>query len=144
MRIQFNLAAIRRTRAKEYAVRFFFGGTVTLLAGVIAHYYGPTMGGLFLAFPAIFPAGVTLIAEHEERRKQKAGMEGKERGKHVAALDTRGSVIGACGLLVFAVSVHSLLPILPTAVGLGLATLAWFATSVLIWRLRPLRLLKGR
>jgi len=53
-----------------------------------------------------------------------------------AALDTRGAVIGACGLFFFAFSVHSLLPVLPVAAALGLATLAWFASSVLIWRLR--------
>jgi len=136
MRVRFNFAAIRRTKPKEYSVRFLFGGTVTLLAGLVAHYYGPSVGGLFLAFPAIFPAGVTLIAKHEERRRRKVGLEGKERGRLAAALDTRGAMIGAAGLLFFAFSVHSILPVLPTAAALGLATLAWFASSVLIWRLR--------
>jgi hypothetical protein len=136
MRIRFDFAALCRSKPKEYAVRFFFGGTVTLLAGVVAHYCGSSVGGLFLAFPAILPAGATLIAKHEERRKRKAGLDGKERGRLAAALDTRGAVIGACGLFFFAFSVHSLLPVLPVAAALGLATLAWFASSVLIWRLR--------
>jgi len=136
MRIRFDFAALRRTGPKEYAVRFLFGGTVTLLAGVAAHYYGSSVGGLFLAFPAIFPAGATLIAKHEERRKRQAGLDGRERGRLAAALDARGAVIGACGLFFFAFSVHSLLPVLPVAAALGLATLAWFASSVLIWRLR--------
>jgi len=136
MRVRFNVAALRRTKPKEYAVRFLFGGTVALLAGVVAHYYGPTMGGLFLAFPAIFPAGVTLIAKHEERKKQKAGLNGKERGRLAAALDTRGAVIGSCGLFCFALMLHFLLPALPTAAALILATLAWFASSLLLWRIR--------
>jgi hypothetical protein len=136
MRIRFDFAALRRTGPKEYAVRFLFGGTVTLLAGVAAHYYGSSVGGLFLAFPAIFPAGATLIAKHEERRKRQAGLDGRERGRLAAALDARGAVIGACGLFFFAFSVHSLLPVWPAAAALGLATLAWFASSVLIWRLR--------
>jgi hypothetical protein len=136
MRVRLNFAAIRRTRPKEYAVRFLFGGTITILAGIVAHYYGPSVGGLFLAFPAIFPAGVTLIAKHEEQRRRKAELNGKERGRLAAALDTRGAVIGACGLFFFAFSAHSFLPVLPTAAALSLATLAWFASSVLIWRLR--------
>jgi Protein of unknown function (DUF3147) len=136
MRIHFNFGAICRTKPEEYAVRFLFGGTITLFAGVVAHYYGSSVGGLFLAFPAIFPAGATLMAKHEERRRQNAGLDGKERGRLAAALDTRGAVIGACGLFFFAFSVHSLLPVLPAAAALGLATLAWFASSVLIWRLR--------
>ena len=136
MRVRFHFAAIRRTRPKEYSVRFLFGGTVTLLAGVAAHYYGSAIGGLFLAFPAIFPAGVTLIAKHEERKRRMAGLDGKERGRLAAALDTRGAIIGSCGLFFFAFSVHSLLPVLSPGAALGLATLAWFASSVLIWRLR--------
>jgi hypothetical protein len=136
MRIRFNFAAFRRTKPKEYAVRFFFGGAVTLLAGLIAQQYGPAIGGLFLAFPAIFPASVTLIAKHEERRRQKAGVEARERGKLAAALDTRGAVIGAYGLFFFAFTVHALLPTLATAVVIALAILAWLASSLLIWRIR--------
>jgi len=97
------------------------------------------MGGLFLAFPAIFPAGVTLIAKHEERKRQRAGLSGKLRGKAAAALETRGAVIGACGLFFFAFAVHTLLPTRPTATALSLATLAWLATSVMIWCLRSRR-----
>jgi len=139
MWILFNSAAIRRTKPQEYAVRFVFGGAVTFFAGLIAHYCGPTMGGLFLAFPAIFPAGVTLIAKHEERKRQRAGLSGKLRGKAAAALETRGAVIGACGLFFFAFAVHTLLPTRPTATALSLATLAWLATSVMIWCLRSRR-----
>lgn len=98
MWIRFDFAALRRTKPKEYAVRFFFGDAGTLLAGFVARQFGPAIGGLVLAFPAIFPAGVTLIATYEERRRQKAGVEGRERGKLAAALDARGAVIGACGL----------------------------------------------
>jgi hypothetical protein len=43
--------------------------------------------------------------------------------KLAAALDTRGAVIGACGLFFFALTVHSLLPTLAPAAVLGLATI---------------------
>ena len=136
MLIHTDLAAIRKAQPDEYAVRFLFGGSITLLAHLVAQFYGPTIGGLFLAFPAIFPAGVTLIAKHEERRRRAKGLEGRERGKLAAGLDTRGALIGACGLLFFAFTVHVLLSALPTAMTLGVATLAWIASSILIWRLR--------
>jgi len=45
--------------------RFVFGGMVTALAGLVADHYGPILGGLFLAFPGIFPAGVSLVEKHK-------------------------------------------------------------------------------
>jgi len=61
MRIRADLSALARTRWYEYISRFLYGGAVTALAGTIAKKYGPIIGGLFLAFPAIFPASKTLI-----------------------------------------------------------------------------------
>jgi hypothetical protein len=40
------------------------GGVVTVVAGLLAKHYGPVFGGLFLAFPAIFPASATLVDKH--------------------------------------------------------------------------------
>jgi hypothetical protein len=37
-------------------------GAITAAAGLIAGLYGPTIGGLFLAFPSILPASLTLVA----------------------------------------------------------------------------------
>ena len=50
MRIKFDISALGRTRWYEYALRFIFGGAVTVAAGLIANSYGPVFGGLFLAF----------------------------------------------------------------------------------------------
>ncbi|MGH9691779.1 MAG: hypothetical protein ACRD4C_12000, partial [Candidatus Acidiferrales bacterium] len=65
MQINFDFSALKRTRSYEYALRLFFGGAVTVATGLIAKHYGPVFGGLFLAFPAIFPASATLIEKHE-------------------------------------------------------------------------------
>jgi hypothetical protein len=46
-----------------------------------------SIGGLFLAFPAIFPASATLIEKHVRERKEKAGLPGARRGKEAAAFD---------------------------------------------------------
>jgi len=54
---------------------------VTAVAGIIANKFGPAIGGLFLAFPAIFPASATLIEKHEKEKKEKQGFEGATRVK---------------------------------------------------------------
>src|SRR5262249_52044444 len=57
--------AIWKVEPWEYCVRFLFGGAVTLGTGIIAHAWGPEIGGLFLAFPAILPASLTLVKRHD-------------------------------------------------------------------------------
>ena len=81
------------------------GGLVTAGAGLIAERYGPEVGGLFLAYPAIFPAGATLIEKHEKERKRKARLNGTRR----ARLDATGAALRAIGLLVFALVVSQYL-----------------------------------
>jgi hypothetical protein len=39
------------------------GGLVTVITGIVAKNWGPVIGGLFLAFPAIFPASATIALE---------------------------------------------------------------------------------
>jgi len=56
MTIRIDLSGLRRTKWHDYAIRFLFGGLITGAAGLIAQRWGPGIGGLFLAFPAIFPA----------------------------------------------------------------------------------------
>ena len=75
MIIQFKASALHQTRWYEYLIRFILGGAMTVVAGVIAGRFGPVIGGLFLAFPAIFPASATLIEKHVQKR----GVAGKPR-----------------------------------------------------------------
>jgi hypothetical protein len=75
-----DFSSLKETKPHEYALRFVFGGICTVLAGLIAKRYGPGLGGLFLAFPAIFPAGASLIESHEKRRKAEYGFDGTKRG----------------------------------------------------------------
>jgi Flp pilus assembly protein TadB len=55
MIVQAKFAALKGIKPHEFALRFLFGGLVCVAAGLIAKEYGPAIGGLFLAFPAIFP-----------------------------------------------------------------------------------------
>lgn len=139
MRVHFKLAALRQTKWYEYAVRFMFGGAITALTGLIAKHYGPVFGGLFLAFPAIFPASATLIEAHEKRKKLRAGIKETMRGRFAAALDARGTALGTIGLVFFGLIVWKLLPHWNTAATLVVALVVWFTLSVLVWHLRESR-----
>ena len=92
MIVQFKPSALRQTRWYEY-----LGGAMTVIAGLIAARFGPVVGGLFLAFPAIFPASATLIEKHVRERKEKKGLLGARRGKEAAALDAAGAALDAAG-----------------------------------------------
>ena len=84
MQIKVDFSVLGQTKWHEYAVRFLFGGLITAVAGIIAEKCGPGIGGLFLAFPAIFPASATLIEKHEKQKKEQRRTTGN-------AARTRGS-----------------------------------------------------
>src|SRR5580658_1303714 len=102
MTIKIDPSGLKQTKWHEYALRFAIGGVITVIAGMIARKWGPGIGGLFLAFPAIFPASATLIEKHERQKKQEKGLHGEERGTDAAAIDALGTAFGSVGLMGFA------------------------------------------
>ena len=94
MRVGIDTSAWRRTKWHEYLIRFGLGGTVTVLAALIAKRFGAGVGGLFLAFPSIFPSAATLIASHEKRKKAEEGMSGSVCARKLAAADAAGAAMG--------------------------------------------------
>lgn len=136
MRINIDPSGLRRATWREYSLRFLFGGLITAATGIVAHEYGPATGGLFLAFPAIFPAAVTLVEKHEREKKRLAGEHGTIRGREAAALDAAGAALGSIGLIGFAIVVWQLLADYNPAVVLGAATGTWLAISGLAWMVR--------
>jgi len=118
-----DAGGLTRTSLAQYALRFVFGGVVTTLTGLVARRWGPSAGGLFLAFPAILPASLTLVARHETRRD--------------AADDARGAVLGAAALIVFAAVVLALVE-RPAWLALGTATAAWLAVAIALWTARAM------
>ena len=139
MTIQVDPSRLKQTKWHEYALRFVAGGIITVLAGVIARKWGPGIGGLFLAFPAIFPASATLIEKHERQRKQERGLHGEERGADAAAIDALGAAMGSVGLVAFAGICWWLIPRYPAPWALGGATVAWLLVSFSIWTIRQRR-----
>jgi hypothetical protein len=133
--VEFDISALKRTQWYEYALRFFFGGAVTVAAGMIAKHYGPVVGGVFLAFPAIFPASATLVQKHETEKKQKAGIVDRSRGRRAAALDARGAARGSLGLAAFAFVLWRLFPKWNAGLTLILALVVWLALTLALWNL---------
>ncbi len=101
---------------------------------MIAREFGPVVGGLFLAFPSIFPAASTLVERHvKDQQQQRAKPDGGSRARHAVALDAAGAALGGVGLSAFAIMAWQLLPRLNAPAVLVLATIAWFALSTLLW-----------
>jgi hypothetical protein len=111
-----RLDQLKQVKPKDISVRFVFGVVVAVVAGVVGVIFGPKAGGLFLAFPAILPASLTLIEQKENRDK--------------AAADAEGAIAGGFGLAVFALVVLLTIKSLGPAIGLPLALIAWAAVSL--------------
>jgi preprotein translocase subunit Sss1 len=133
-KIVMDFSSLRQTTWREYLKRFLMGGAITAIVGIIGSKFGPGIGGLFLAFPAIFPASATLIEKHELEKKGRAELSGVLRSRKVAAVDAAGAAIGCVGLVGFAVTVYKMLPVYPAGLALSVAVLIWMAVSVLLWR----------
>jgi hypothetical protein len=119
MKPHFQPQQLLKTRLTEYLLRFGFGGVVALVASAIGEAGGPRVGGLFLAFPALLPAGLLLVKEHDGRR--------------AAADDARGALLGSLGLMAFGVVIWSAADRLAPWLSLTLALATWIGVSVAAW-----------
>jgi hypothetical protein len=136
LKVETDFSALSKITWYEYAIRFVFGGVITVTAGLIAKRWGPELGGLFLAFPAIFPASATLVEKKEKEKKAKAGIDGTNRGRMLAGLDAVGAGLGSLGLVAFAIVVWSLILDHSAWLVLLCATLAWMSVAGVLWYLR--------
>jgi uncharacterized membrane protein (GlpM family) len=114
--VQANSGKLGKPPVRDWFIRFGFGAAVSAVAGVIAVVAGPRAGGVFLAFPAILLASLTLVA--------------KEEGEDRARDDARGGVFGTIGLLAFAVVVAVAATRWPLWATFVTATLAWSVVAL--------------
>jgi hypothetical protein len=133
MRVRFKLDSLKETKPTEYVSRFVFGGVVTVLAGFVADHYGPVLGGLFLAFPGIFPAGVSLVEKHKTLREKAEGKVGLWSARGQASVEATGASVGTLGLMGFAMVLWQGLPTHNFLLMLLTATGTWIAVSSLFW-----------
>jgi hypothetical protein len=136
MRIQINIASLKQTQWYEYLERFLLGGAITVATGLIANHFGPVVGGLFLAFPAIFPSGARLIDKQQRDRKRRAGILHTIRGRLAAALDARSAALGSIALAAFGFLIWQCLPRHNAAVVFTAAGALWLILAASLWRLR--------
>ena len=111
---QVKAEEVTKHKPADYLMRFVFGAAISLAAGVIGMKFGPVVGGIFLGFPAILPASLTLIEKKE--------------GRQEAAIDSEGAVLGAIALVAFAFTIA----LTVTSWGVVTALIAGLAVWVLV------------
>jgi hypothetical protein len=138
-RIAVNWSSLKQTKPHEYAVRFLFGGLSTVAAALIAKHFGPGVGGLFLAFPAIFPASASLVESHEIKRKAKVGLDGRNRGRMAASPDSQGASLGCIGLVGFAFVLWKWVNSHNALLMISAAGMIWITVACGLWAIRAMR-----
>ena len=113
-----NPRGLADKKPRDYLVRFAFGASISLIAALVSLEH-QLFGGMFLAFPAILPASLTLIQ--------------RDAGRKEAGIDAAGAIIGGIGLLAFAhVAAFGIKP-LGAMTALIAAALAWLLVSVTVY-----------
>jgi hypothetical protein len=111
-----NFSQLRGIRLRDYAIRFLFGGTISVIAALIGQWATGRIGGIFTAFPAILLASLTLINQED--------------GKQASAMDAQGAVLGAVALVLASILLSVTLGALAGAWSLLLGLGAWLVCSV--------------
>ena len=114
--VQVKPGELKETELRDWLIRFAFGAGVSALAGIVSALAGPLVGGLFLAFPAILLASLTLVAQEE--------------GVRQARNEARGATFGTVGLLAFAVVLAVLVGRAPVWLALVAASAAWVVVAI--------------
>ncbi len=115
-RPRLDLGKLRQARLKDYAIRFVFGGTISVLAALIGQWTTIRFGGIFTAFPAILLASLTLIGDQD--------------GREASAEDAEGGVAGALALAIAAALLAATLPHMSGAASLLASLLLWLLLAV--------------
>lgn len=106
---------LAEVRPRDLGYRFLAGAATSIVAGIVTIELGARVGGIFLAFPAILAASLTLIEEQEDSAE--------------AREDSRGAVVGGCAMAVFAAVAALTIRRADGAVALGLAAVAWLVAA---------------
>lgn len=119
MSVALKPSKVTKAQPRDLLIRFAFGAGVSLVAGLASLVFGARVGGVFLAFPAILPATLTLVKQKETKKD--------------AEEDDEGAVLGAVALLAFAGVTWALLPITSGLLALVAATVAWLIAAIALY-----------
>ena len=111
-----DFSKVKQARMRDYVLRFCIGGMISIAAAGISQGTNSRFGGIFVAFPAILLASLTLIGR----------CEGEERAED----DAKGGVVGAVALVVTTVVLSLTLQALAGAWSLLLALLTWLICGI--------------
>ena len=100
--VEMDTGKLVKPQVPHLGIRFLFGAGIALAAGLVGMKWGPRVGGLFLAFPAVLPAALTLLE--------------REEGASKTDIDAIGAILGALALIAFAALVAMGTPVLVAAV----------------------------
>lgn len=103
----------------QLGLRFAFGAGVALLAGLVGMRFGPRVGGLFLAFPAVLPAALTLIEKKE--------------GPATTDIDAVGAILGSVAMVAFAVLAAVLMARVGAPPAVAAAGAAWVIVALALF-----------
>jgi uncharacterized membrane protein (GlpM family) len=118
-RIGIKPEQVKKTSWRDLGVRILLGGAISVVTYLVGERFGPTVAGLFLAFPSIMPASMTLVEKHG--------------GEDKAVNSARGTMAGTLGLVAFGATVWQLAPSLSPWLVLPTALLAWLVVAVGGW-----------
>ncbi len=110
---------VAEVRSRELLYRFVAGALTSVAAGALTLLFGPRVGGVFLAFPAILAASLTLIEKEEDSADARA--------------DARGAIVGGAALTIFAVVAALTIGHVAGAIALAAAAGAWLLTALLAY-----------
>jgi hypothetical protein len=137
VKIRFDPRPLKESHLSGHALRFAMGGAVTVGTGLAAKAWGPVVGGLFLALPAILPAGIALLTKLQNRQAGR-GARG-DRARRAALIEATGASAGALGLVAFALIGWAGFGRWPGWLTLAAATGAWWAVAWVAWMVRKRR-----
>jgi hypothetical protein len=115
-RPEFKADRVKQVKPRMLAIRFLAGAATSVVAGLVTLAFGARTGGVFLAFPAILAASLTLI------EKQDDSAEARE--------DARGAVLGGVAMAAFAAVGAIAFGHLSGGLVLLLATAAWGVVAI--------------
>jgi hypothetical protein len=120
-RPRLQVGKVLKAKPRDLLVRFMTGAVTSIGAGAVALVFGARTGGIFLAFPAILAASLTLVEQKED------GVDARE--------DARGAIVGGGAMGLFALVVALTVMQVSGALALLIGAAVWLVSAVAIYAL---------